>query len=339
MKQLSEVFGDKKVLITGGLGFLGSNLARRLVELSAHVSVVDSLVPDQGGNRFNIEGIEDRLEVQVADIKDTEVVSRLVRGCDYVFNLAARTSHVRSIEQPLEDLEANCRSQLLFLELLKATNRDCRVIYTGSRSQYGRALYLPVDEEHPFNAMDTNGVHKATVEMYHLLYSRVFGIRCTCLRLSNVYGPRHQMSHSRQGFIHWFIRLALSSQNIEVFGDGTHQRDFIFVDDAIEAMLQAAAEPSCYGEALNVGTGIPLTIGEIASRIAARTGCTYDLVPFPEDFLNVEIGDLYLDVSRIMRMTGWAPEVGFDDGLDTTLDFYRRHGDKYWNDADANMIR
>jgi UDP-glucose 4-epimerase len=338
MKQLQQSFEKKKVLVTGGLGFVGSNLTRRLVELSAEVSIVDSLLPDQGGNHFNLDGLEDSVNIQVADIQDTDVMSGLVQDCEYIFNLAARTSHVGSIERPLDDLEANCLSHLMFLELLKQNNRDCRVVYTGSRSQYGRALYLPVDEEHPFNAMDTNGVHKATVEMYHLLYSRIFGVQCCCLRLSNVFGPRHQMSDSRQGFIHWFIRLALSGEDVEVFGDGTQQRDFVYIDDAVEAILQAAVEPLCYDEAFNIGIGAPMSIDEIAARIAEKTGCAYSLVPFPQEFLSVEIGDLYLDVSKFKGVTDWEPAVDFDAGLDATLDFYKEYGDRYWNSSEADII-
>ncbi|MHB8779966.1 MAG: NAD-dependent epimerase/dehydratase family protein [Candidatus Geothermincolia bacterium] len=333
MKDIAEAYGGKRVLVTGGLGFIGSNLAERLLDCGAEVAVVDALVPGQGGNPFNLQGFEDRLEVCRADIGDAERVEPFVRGRDYIFNLAAYTSHIRSIEMPLEDLDINCRSHLSFLELVKDVNRDCRIVYTGSRCQYGRAVYLPMDEDHPFNVADINGVHKATVEHYHLLYSRIYGLPCVCLRLSNVYGPKHQMSHSKQGFLNWFIRVALEGDEIQVFGDGAQRRDFVYVDDAVEAILQAAAEEACDGRALNIGSGAPVSIGQAAERITAKTGTGFRSVPFPHDYLSIEAGDLYLDISRMREATGWQPRVGFEEGLELTLDFYRDHGKMYWDNG------
>jgi UDP-glucose 4-epimerase len=331
---LEETYAGKKALVTGGLGFIGSNLARRLAELSVQVTVIDALLPEQGGNYFNLEGTEGRIEVREGDIGELVGVEGLLEGRDFVFNLAAMTSHVGSVENPLMDLGMNCRSHLQFLEVLREVNRDCVMLYTGSRSQYGKAEYLPADEEHPFDPVDINGVHMTTVEMYHKLYSEIYGMPCVRLRITNVYGPRHLMSHSKQGFIHWFIRVGLSGGEIKVFGDGTQQRDFIYVGDCVEAMLQTAAEPVCYGKALNVGSGVPVSVLDCARAIAEKTGSSYRLIPFPEEYLNVETGDLYLDVSRMKELTGWEPAVGFSEGLDLTIDFYRRHWDKYWQQQD-----
>jgi nucleoside-diphosphate-sugar epimerase len=309
------------------------------VGLGAEVALVDALIPGQGGNTFNLKGFEDRLEVCLSDIGDTDRLADQVRDRDYIFNLAAYTSHIRSIEEPLDDLDINCRSQLAFLELVKEVNPRCCIVYTGSRCQYGRALYLPMDESHPFNVADINGVHKATVEYYHQLYSRIYGFKCVCLRLSNVYGPRHQMSHSKQGFLNWFIRVALEGDDIQVFGDGRQRRDFVYVDDVVEAILQSAAEDACYGQVLNVGSGSPVSIGEAAERIVARTSTGYTKVPFPHDYLSIEAGDLYLDISKMRTMTGWEPKVGFEEGLDKTLDFYKHNGEAYWtcNDEEQEM--
>jgi nucleoside-diphosphate-sugar epimerase len=338
MKRLEEIFNNKKALVTGGLGFIGSSLCRRLVELFADVRVIDALTPGQGGNRFNVEDIEGSVDVHVLDIRDSNAVRSLVGDRDYIFNLAAYTSHIKSLETPLEDLRINCESHLMFLEMLRETNPSCKILYTGSRCQYGRALYLPIDEGHPFNVTDINGAHKATVEMYHLLYARIFNIRCVCLRLSNVYGLRHQMTHSKQGFLNWFVRVALDGDEIEVFGDGKQCRDFVYVDDAVEAMLQAAAEPACYGDVFNIGSGSPVPIREVAGLISNKTGSGYHFVPFPEDYMSIEAGDLYLDISKFRGATGWEPRVSLAEGLDRTLDFYRANGDKYWDAHNSGIV-
>lgn len=331
MKELHQVFDGKRALVTGGLGFIGSHLAERLSILGAEVCVVDAIIEGQGGNRFNLDGLEDRIDIHVANIRDRDALSPLLADRDYVFNLAAYTSHIKSIEEPIEDLEINCRSHLEFLELLKDVNSGCRLVYTGSRCQYGRALYLPIDENHPFNVTDINSAHKATVEMYHLLSSRIYGIPCCLLRLTNVYGPRHQMLHSKQGFLNWFVRVGLDGGEIKIFGEGTQYRDFIYVSDAVEAILQAAAEPACYGDAINIGSGSPVSIREAAEKISGKTGCAFTRVPWPDGYLSIEAGDLYLDTQKIQRLIGWHPLVGFEEGLDRTLDFYREFGDRYWD--------
>lgn len=334
MKQLIEAYRGRKVLVTGGLGFIGSILAARLADLGSEVDVVDSLIPGQGGNHHNLEGYSSRIGVHILDIKHGDLMAHLVGGRDYIFNLAAYTSHVKSIEEPIVDLEVNCESHLSLLNTIREINPECRVVYSGSRSQYGKALYLPVDEEHPFNAVDINGVHMATVELYHRLYHRIYNIRSCCLRLTNVFGPHHQMMHSKQGFLHWFIRLALDGGEINVFGDGEQYRDFVYVDDAVRAILLAGANPDCYGDAFNVGTGKPISVAECARLVAEKAGGSYRLIPFPRDYLDVEVGDFYLDWQKINRSVGWEPVVEFDEGLDLTVDFYRRNRSKYWEPAD-----
>lgn len=336
MKELATAYRGKKVLVTGGLGFIGSVLTERLVDLGARIDVVDSLIPGQGGNPRNLESVEHEVKVHILDIKHGDLMADLVEGRQFIFNLAAYTSHVKSIENPLDDLEINCKSHLSFLQTIREVNPECRVVYSGSRSQYGKALCLPVDENHPFNAVDINGVHMATVELYHRLCHRIYGVRCCCLRLTNVFGPHHQMVHSKQGFLHWFIRVALEGGEINVFGDGMQYRDFVYVDDAVSAILLAGAEPSCYGDAFNVGTGVPISVADCARLVAEKAGGSYRLVPFPGDYLDVEVGDFYLDWSKIKEAVGWEPKVGFEEGLDLTIDFYRRNRRKYWGSEEED---
>ena len=273
----AAVYAGCRVIITGGLGFIGSNLARRLVGLGAEVVLVDSLIPAYGGNPFNISGIEDRVTVNVADVRDRFAMDHLVKGCRVMFNLAGTLSHIDSMTDPLTDLEINCRSQLSILEACRSNNPDIKVVFAGTRGQYGRAIYLPVDEKHPLNPTDVNGINNSAGEAYHILYCRVHGLRATSLRLTNTYGPRHQMRHHRQGIINWFVRLALEGREIRLFGDGSQVRDTNYVDDVLEALLLAGASESADGEVFNLG-GHPAKLLEVVEVIASLTGARSSMV-------------------------------------------------------------
>ena len=231
-------YRGRRVMITGGVGFIGSNLARQLVDLGAEILLVDSLIPDYGGNLYNIQDVASRLRLNVADVRMQTTMEALVRNQDVIFNLAGQVSHIDSMKDPYTDLEINCRAQLSILEACRKYNRDVRVVFAGTRQVYGRPDYLPVDEKHLVRPADINGVNKAAGEYYHLLYNNVFDVRACSLRLTNVYGPRQLIKHNRQGFIGWFIRLALEGREIQVFGDGSQLRDFVYVDDAADAFLQ-----------------------------------------------------------------------------------------------------
>src|SRR5919106_3117375 len=246
-------------MITGGLGFIGSNLARRLAELGADILLVDSLIPEYGGNLFNIDGIEDRVYVNVADVRQQTTMNYLVRDQDVIFNLAGQVSHIDSMQDPYTDLEINCRSQLSLLEACRRFNPGVKVVYAGTRQVYGRADTLPVTEEHLVRPTDVNGINKAAGEYYHLVYNNVFKVRSCSLRLTNTYGPRQLLKHNRQGFIGWFLRLAIEDREIEIYGDGSQVRDFVYVDDAADAFLRAGAMDACNGEAFNVGGDEPLS--------------------------------------------------------------------------------
>src|SRR5512136_1658577 len=293
-------FTNKKVLITGGLGFIGSNLAHRLVELGAEVLLVDSLIPDYGGNLYNIRGIEDRVRVNVADVRDESSMDYLVRGQSVVFNLAGQVSHIDSMRDPYTDLEINCRSQLSILEACRRHNPHVKIVFAGTRQVYGKPDFLPVTEEHLVRPTDVNGINKAAGENYHLLYNNVFGIRACSLRLTNVYGPRQLVKHNRQGFIGWFIRTAVEDGEIQIYGDGSQLRDFVYVDDAADAFLRAGASAACDGEAFNVGGQAPVSHRDLVALLleVAGTG-RVSYIDWPAEKKAIDIGSFYADSSKL----------------------------------------
>ncbi len=321
-----EFYGNRRVMITGGLGFIGSNLARRLVELGADVLLVDSLIPDYGGNLFNIAGIEHRVRVNVADVRQASTMNYLVRDREVIFNLAGQVSHIDSMTDPHTDLEINCRSQLTLLEACRRFNPNARVVYASTRQIYGRPHHLPVTEEHLVRPTDVNGINKAAGENYHLVYNNVFGVRACSLRLTNVYGPRQLLRHNRQGFIAWFIRLALEGREIQVFGDGSQVRDFVYVDDAVDAFLRAASVDTLNGEAVNVGGDEHLSHRElVALLIELACSGSYRFVEWPPEKKVIDIGSFYADSTRFKNAVGWVPQVKMREGLARTLAYYREH--------------
>jgi UDP-glucose 4-epimerase len=325
-----EFYRGRKVMITGGLGFIGSNLARRLVELHADVLLVDSLIDDYGGNLFNIDGLADRLRVNVADIRQQTTMNYLVRDRALIFNLAGQVSHIDSMRDPYTDLEINCRSQLTVLEACRNHNPGVKVVFAGTRQVYGRPDSLPVDETHLVRPTDVNGINKAAGEYYHLVYNNVMGIRACSLRLTNVYGPRQLIKHNRQGFIGWFIRLAIEDRKIQIYGDGSQLRDFVFVDDAADAFLRAGADEACNGEVFNVGGDRPISHRELTTVLIEIAGSgRVEYVDWPPDKKAIDIGSFYADSTKFERATGWKPSVPLAEGLRRTVAFYREHYNHY----------
>jgi UDP-glucose 4-epimerase len=325
-----EFYRGRRVMITGGLGFIGSNLARRLVDLGADVLLVDSLIDDYGGNLFNIAGLEDRLRVNIADVRQATTMNYLVRDREVIFNLAGQVSHIDSMRDPHTDLEINCRSQLTILEACRRHNPGVKVVYAGTRQVYGRPDTLPVTERHLVRPTDINGINKAAGEYYHLVYNNVFGVRGCSLRLTNVYGPRQLIRHNRQGFIGWFLRLVLEGKELQVFGDGSQVRDFVYVDDAATAFLLAGASDAVNGEVFNVGGSEPIAHADLVKKLVALAGSgSYRFVEWPAEKKAIDIGSFYADSSRFRETTGWVPAVSLDEGLRRTLAFYREHMDHY----------
>jgi UDP-glucose 4-epimerase len=325
-----QFYRGRRVMITGGVGFIGSNLARQLVSLGARVLLIDSLIPDYGGNLFNIEDITDVVRLNIADVRMQTTMETLVRDQDVLFNLAGQVSHIDSMRDPYTDLEINCRAQLSILEACRKNNRHVRVVFAGTRQVYGRPDYLPVDEKHLVRPADINGVNKAAGEYYHLLYNNVFDVRACSLRLTNVYGPRQLIKHNRQGFIGWFIRLAIEDREIQIFGDGSQLRDFVYVDDAADAFLRAGASDVCDGGVFNVGGDEPISHRDLTELLVAVAGSgSVKFVEWPPDKKRIDIGSFYSDSSRFRATTGWRPQVPLEDGLRRTVAFYREHLRQY----------
>jgi UDP-glucose 4-epimerase len=324
-----KTFAGRRVLITGGLGFIGSAMARRLVALGARVTVVDSLIPEYGGNRRNLAGIAGRVRVHVADLRDWPRLPRLVRGQDYIFNLAGQTSHMDSMADPQTDLDINCRAQLALLDACRAHNPGIRIVFASTRQIYGRPDYLPVDETHPLRPVDVNGVNKIAGESFHLLYSRVYGLRATALRLTNTIGPRMRVKDARQTFVGVWIRCLVEGRPFEVWG-GEQRRDFTYVDDAVEAFLLAASRPEAIGEVFNLGGPPPVTLRRLAELLVEiNGGGGFVLRAFPAERKKIDIGDFYSDDRRIARKLGWRPRTDLRTMLGNTLEFYRRELSNY----------
>jgi UDP-glucose 4-epimerase len=323
-------FNDRRVLITGGYGFIGSSLAHALVAAGAHVTVLDALIAGYGGNRFNLHGIDDAVTIIIGDQRDGEVVKKAVEHQEIIFNLAGTLSHIDSISDPFTDLDINCRAQLSLLESCRKYNPTARVLFAGTRGEYGRVSVIPVTEDVPLRPIDINGIHNVAAEWYHSLYYTLHGLRTTTLRLTNTYGPRHQMRHSRQGIINWFIRQALDGETVKLFGDGMQKRDAVYIDDLVSVFLTVAALPETIGRVYNVG-GIVAPLKDIAEAIVKCTGRgSVQYVPFPEEYAHIEIGDYGADYSLLSTVTGWKPKFSLGTGLKRTISFYREHKKNYW---------
>ena len=332
-------FGEYKgrsALITGGLGFIGSNLARRLVEIGVEVSVLDALMPVQGGTRYNLRDLLGRVEVHAADLRDQRVVSHLVGGVDYIFNLAGSVSHLESMQQPLRDLELNCAAHVTLLEACRNFNPHVKIVFTSTRQVYGKPVYLPLDEQHRVAPLDVNGINKLAAEHYHLLYQRVYGTRAVCLRLTNTYGPRQLIHHNRQGFIAWFIRQAIEGEVIELYGEGRQRRDMNYVDDVVEALLLAGASEAAEGEVYNLGGDEPVSLAELAEELISITGRgSVRTVPFPPERQLIDVGNTHSSFAKIESALGWRPRTPIREGLRRTVEFYTQNRAHYWKpDAD-----
>jgi UDP-glucose 4-epimerase len=322
-------FSNSRVLITGGLGFIGSNLAMRLVDLGARVLVVDSLVPEYGGNLFNVKGIEGKIRINISDVRDEYSMEYLVQGQDYLFNLAGQTSHMDSMQDPFTDLEINAKSQLFILEACRRKNPKIKVVFASTRQIYGIPRYLPVDEDHPLCPVDINGINKMAGEMYHLLYNRIYGIRTSVLRLTNTIGPRMRIRDARQTFLGIWIRLILEGKPFEVW-DGSQLRDFTYVDDAVEAFLMCAAKDEANGRVYNLGGREVISLRELAELLVELNGGgSFKVKPFPEDRKAIDVGDYYSDFRRINEEIGWRPVVSIREALNMTLNYYRCYLDRY----------
>ena len=327
-------YRNKKVLITGGLGFIGSNLARALVQQGAQVTLVDSLIPQYGGNLFNIADIRDKVEVNICDVRDPHAMKHLVQGKDFLFNLAGQTSHMDSMTDPQTDLEINALAQLSILEACRQNNPEIKIVFASTRQLYGKPDYLPVDEKHPIRPVDVNGINKLAGEWYHLLYNNVYGIRACALRLTNTYGPGMRVKDARQTFLGIWVRLLLEGKPIKVFGDGEQLRDFNYVDDCVDALLLAGASEQANGKVYNLGSQEVIGLKALAEMMTKLGyGGSYELVPFPEERKAIDIGDYYSDFTLISDELGWSPKIDLQQGLLKTMEYYSQRRSHYWGES------
>ena len=327
-----QSFRDKQVLITGGVGFIGSNLARRLISLGAGVTLADSLIPLYGGNLFNIDDIRERVTLNITDVRDPFAMAYLLQGKDYLFNLAGQTSHLDSMTNPQADLDINVGAQVSILEACRQHNPGVKIVFASTRQLYGKPEYLPVDEAHPIRPVDVNGINKLAGEWYHLLYNNVYGIRACALRLTNTYGPAMRVKDARQTFLGIWIRNVIEGKPIQVFGDGSQLRDFNYVDDVVEALLLAALHPRADGQVFNLGSREVVSLTRLAHMLVElHPGARFEIVPFPPERKAIDIGDYYSDYSKVEGVLGWQPKVGLRQGLMASLAYYGKHQRQYWD--------
>jgi len=328
---LENNFKNKNILITGGLGFIGSTLAIKLVECGAKVTLFDSMIEGYGGNLFNIEKIKDQVTVNFADIRDQVVMNYLVREKDYIFHLAAQVSHIMSLTNPFPDIDINIKGTAVILEACKKFNKDAVIIRTGTRGQYGSVKLLPVNEEAHTYPKGIYEVSQLTSEKLMQVYNDIHKLKCVMLRLTNIYGPRAQMRSSHFGVVNWFVRLAIDKEMIKVFGSGKIKRDFVYIDDCVDGILKTAENGDCYGEIFNIGDENPSNFLELAEIICElEPNAKWEFAPFTEERAAQEPGDFYSDISKINSFTSWRPKVELKEGLKKTIEFYKKNKQYYW---------
>jgi len=331
LESVADKVRGKDVLITGGLGMIGSTIAGKMTDYGARVTVMDACIEPYGANFFNIDRIRDRVSLNISDIRDKESMKILVRNKDIIFNLAAQVSHNDSIENPFLDADINYIGHLNVLEALRHHSPEAVIIHSGSRLQFGRNESVPVSESHPLKPRTPYALNKTAAENSYLFYHEMYGINCVCFRVANPYGPRSQMKHSKYSMINWFIRQAMENRTIKVFGDGSQIRDYIYVEDLADAFIAASVTEECYGHAFNLGSGIGTRFGEMVDTIVriARSG-NVEYVGWPAEYVNVETGDYITDIGKIGSATGWRPRTRLEDGIAYTFDYYRRNRSHYW---------
>ncbi len=323
---MADFYAGKRVLVTGGIGFIGSNLALALVDRGADVLLLDSMLPAYGADLRNLEPFRDRVRINFSDVRDRHGLRYLVREQDLIFSLAGQVSHSESMRDPMTDLEINCRSQLSLLECCREGNPDVTIVFASTRQIYGRPRYLPVDEQHPLEPVDVNGVNKLAAEMYYALYQQVYGIKTVSLRLTNTYGPRMDLVNAHKGFIGVFVKRALSGQTIQIYGSGEQRRDFNYVDDVVDALLVGGESLAAHGNVYNLGHPEPKSLNQFVEILRKHAEFDCERIPFPPQAERIDIGDYYGKFDKFHAATGWEPKVDLESGLSKTLEYFRDVG-------------
>jgi len=331
MKRTSqENFTGKNIIISGGLGFIGSNLAIRLAGLGANVTVIDSLIPEYGGNLWNVEPVKNKIKINISDVRDEHSMQHLIKDQDYFFNLAGQTSHLDSMKYPFTDLEINAKAQLSILEVCRKYNPGIKIVFASTRQIYGKPQYLPVDEKHPLVPVDVNGINKLSGEMYHMLYNKVYNIKSLVLRLTNTYGARMRIKDARQTFLGIWLRNLLEHQPITIFGDGCQLRDYNYIDDVVDAFLVVAGSDKWDGSVFNLGNDDPISLQATAElMIEENNSGRFNFIPFPEELKKIDIGDFYSDYGKIKSIFGWNPKVSNREGFKETIEYFRNNYEYY----------
>jgi len=323
-------FKNLNVLITGGLGFIGSNLAENLVKHGSYVTCVDSLIPEYGGNTYNVSEIKSKIDINIADIRDQFSMNHIVKDKDIIFNLAGQTSHLDSMEDPLTDLDINCRSQITILEACKNYNPNVKIVFASTRQIYGKPIYLPVDENHPIQPIDVNGINKFAGESYHILYHNVYGINSTVLRLTNTFGQKMRIKDSKQTFLGIWLRNVLENKPICIYGDGSQLRDLNYIDDVVSALLMVAIYSKSNGKVYNLGSEEVISLNDLAEKIIQTNGSgLIEKKQFPKKLKKIDIGNYYSNFDKITKEINWKPKFSINEGLLNTLNYYRSNLLKY----------
>jgi len=320
-----EAWSGKQILITGGAGFIGSTLATRLSQYGSKVTVIDSLVPEFGGNLFNLDACADQVRINFSDIREPFSLKPLLKNVDILFNLAGQTSHMDSMTDPHTDLNINCAAQLNLVEACRSVNPDIRIIFASTRQIYGRPEYLPVDEQHPIAPVDINGIHKYAAEQYYQLYHNLYGIKSCIFRLTNTIGPRMRVKDARQTFVGVWLRQLIEDVPIEVWG-GNQLRDFNDVEDVVDAFLIAALDDKCYGEIFNLGSHEKISLLALAKLMIQLNGAGELVIrDYPQDRKKIDIGDYYSSYDKFSDFTGWTPTTPLEQTIERTIGFYQEH--------------
>lgn len=324
------MFEGTNVLITGGAGFLGSSLAHTLVSRGAHVTIVDALLPLYGGNLFNLDGIADQIEFVEGDIRDQDIMNTLVTGKDVIYNFAAQVSYIDSKNQPFLDLDINGKGHMTVVEAVRQHAPSARILFSSSRMVYGKILTTPVAETHPTDPLSLYGIHKLLGEKYYRYYAYTFGMDTVSVRIPNPYGPRQQMKHNKYSIIGWFVRQAMEDKTITIFGDGNQERDYLYVDDIVDAFLELT-QHGVSGEVYNIGTHERVTFGAMVDAVLREVGSgKKEYVPWPENYEKNETGNYIADTTKIEQITNWKPSVSLEEGIHRMVGYYQKNKSQYW---------